>query len=53
MPGAWVALAGAVVMTIGGLLRHARISITVTPRERPTAEAETRALAEEPRRPAR
>ncbi len=40
-------------MTIGGLLRHARISISVTPRERPASETETRPMAEEPRRPAR
>ena len=51
--GAWLALGGAIVMTIGGLLRHARISISVTPRERPASGTETRTMAEEPRRPAR
>lgn len=67
--GVWVALAGAVVMTIGALLRFARISISVSPRERagadgataaePTAreprytETETRPLSEERRRPPR
>jgi hypothetical protein len=49
--GAWVALAGAIVMTIGSLLRHARISVTVSPRERSASETETRPLAEQPRRP--
>ncbi len=55
--GAWLALGGAVVMTIGSLLRYARISINVTPRERttrePAPETETRPLSEEPRRPPR
>jgi hypothetical protein len=53
--GVWVALGGALVMTVGGLLRFARISISVTPRERAAPgsadpDTETRPLTEDPRR---
>lgn len=62
--GAWVALAGALLMTIGALLRLARISLVVSPRDRdaqpdparqaPAAadpaspEAQTETLGQEP-----
>lgn len=54
--GAWIALAGAVVITIGGLLTIARVSVVVAARERGAeppgsraarAETETRPLSGE------
>ena len=46
--GAWLALAGSVIMCAGALLAGNRISLVVTPRERatevPSEEAETRPL---------
>mgnify|MGYP000380227866 CR=1 FL=1 len=37
--GAWIALAGALLMALGALLRDARVALVVTPRERPSRPA--------------
>jgi len=51
--GAWMALAGALLITLGGLLRYARVSINVTPREPAASDTQTQPLSREPGPPPR
>ena len=48
--GIWIALAAALVMTAGALLRNVRVSLVVAPRETPrtSPDDETRPMPEEP-----